>query len=132
MKNLFSRIFGNQSKSIPEIVGKKLELTFPNALNIEWEKKGEMYEAVFYVDDVEHIALISKTGSLIEYKKNIWLEELPEVVKTGGNALGEIMNVILIYHGEEVFYELIIRNHKLDRFEYLFDNTGVALRTKKL
>lgn len=132
MKIPFFKIFKSQSKSIPEEVSKQLLISFPNAKNIDWEIKGEIYEAIFYLNDVEHIAKISPKGILIEYKKNLWLEELPESVKIGGNSLGEIMNVIVIYSGSEIFYELIVRNENLDRFEYLFNQHGVVLKSKNL
>jgi len=34
------------------------------------------------------------------------------------------MNGIVIYRGAEIFYEVIIRNEKLDRFEYIFKENG--------
>jgi hypothetical protein len=132
MKIPFLKIFKSQSKSIPEEVSKQLQISFPNAKNIDWEIKGEIFEAIFYLNDIEHIAKISQNGNLIEYKKNLWIEELPESVKIGGNSLGEIMNVIVIYVGSEKFYELIVRNEKLDRFEYLFNEHGVVLKSKNL
>lgn len=132
MKFPFSNIFKSQSKTIPAEVVKQLEASFPNAKNVDWEIKGEIYEAIFYMNDVEHIAKISKKGALIEYKKNLWLEELPENVSIAGSSFGEIMNAIVIYSGVDVFYELIVRNEKLDRFEYVIDQKGVVLKTRPL
>lgn len=132
MKIPFFNIFRSHSKTIPAEVTKQLEASFPNAKNIDWEIKSEICEAIFYLEDVEHIAKISKKGVLIEYKKNLWPEELPEDVKIGGDSFGEIMNAIVIHENDKVFYELIIRNKKLDRFEYVFDYQGVVLKTKTL
>ena len=132
MKIPFLNIFKSPSKKIPAELIKKLDYSFPNAKNIEWEIKGEIYEAIFYLNDVEHIAKFSKKAVLLEYKKNLWLEEMPETVKTGGSSYGEIMNCIAIYAGDDIFYELIIRNEKLDRFEYVFNQLGVVLKTKLL
>jgi hypothetical protein len=132
MKIPFLNIFNNASKKIPSEVIKQLEKSFPNAKNVDWEIKNEMFEAIFYLEDIEHIAKISKKGELIEYKKNLWPEELPEAVKIGGSSFGEIMNSIAIYNGDEVFYELIVRNKKLDRFEYIFNSLGVVLKTQEL
>jgi len=132
MKIPFSNIFRSQSKTIPAEVSKQLEACFPNAKNIDWEIKSEICEAIFYLDDIEHIAKISKKGVLIEYKKNLWIEKLPEEVKTAGSSFGEIMNAIVIYKGDEVFYELIVRNENLDRFEYLFNKDGLVQKSKPL
>ncbi len=127
MKFPFSKIFKSQAKTIPGDVKKKLDICFPNAINIEWEYKNNIYEAIFYLNDIEHIAQISKKGDLLEYKKNLWPDELPDIIKTAGSTHGEIMNGIIIRRGEEVFYEMIIRNEKLDRFEYLFTKNGDLL-----
>ncbi len=132
MKIPFFNIFKSQSNKIPHVVIEKLETSFPNAKNIDWEIKGEICEAIFYLNEIEHIAKISKKGVLTEYKKNLWLEELPENVKNGGNSLGEIMNAIAIYRGDETFYELIVRNHKLDRFEHLFNQQGELIKSQSL
>ncbi len=132
MKFPFSNIFKSQSKSIPGEVVKQLEASFPNAKNVDWEIKGDVYEAIFYLNEVEHISKISKKGVLVEYKKNLWLDELPETVTIAGSSFGEIMNAIVIFSGVNVFYELIVRNEKLDRFEYVIDQNGVVLKTKPL
>lgn len=132
MKIPFSKIFKSQSKTIPAVVTKQLEKCFPTAKNVDWEIKGEIYEAIFYLKDVEHIAKISKKGVLNEYKKNHWPDELPEAVKIAGSSFGEIMNAIIIYKGEEVLYELIVRNDKLDRFENSYNQNGDLLNSVQL
>ena len=132
MKFPFSKIFKSQSKTIPEVVKKQLEFCFPKAKNIEWEIKNDVCEAIFYLNDVEHIAMISKKGDLLEYKKNLWPGELPDNIKKAGSTHGEIMNGIIIHRGEAIFYEMIIRNEKLDRFEYLFGKNGDLLHSHLL
>ncbi|HSO85566.1 MAG TPA: hypothetical protein VLQ91_03375 [Draconibacterium sp.] len=132
MKIPFSNIFKSQTKKIPGEVKKQLGKLFPKAKNIEWEVKNEIYEAIFYLNDVEHIAQISEEGVLLEYKKNLWPDELPEIIKNKGKTFGEIMNGIIIYRGEDIFYEVIIRNEKLDRFEYLFNTKGEVLSSQLL
>jgi hypothetical protein len=132
MKLPFINIFKSQKKSIPEPVKSMFSSKFADAKNTEWEQKGTIYEAIFYLNELEHIARFSTKGNLEEYRKNLWPDELPENVKTAGNSAGEIMNSIIIYRGEEVLYELIIRDKKLDRFEYLFDKNGEILKSKLL
>lgn len=132
MKFPFSKIFRSQAKAIPKVVKKQLEKCFHNAKNIEWEYKNDIFEAIFYLNDVEHIAQFSKNGELLEYKKNLWPAELPENIKQAGSAHGEIMNGIIIYRGQETLYEMIIRNEKLDRYEYLFTKNGELLNSALL
>ena len=132
MKFPFSNIFRNHVKNIPGVVERKLKQTFPKAKNIEWEPKEDQFEAIFYLNDVEHIAQFSKTGELIQYKKNLWPEELPEILKTEGSKFGEIMNGIVIYRGTDLLYEMIIRNEKLDRYEFLYDTNGILISSSIL
>lgn len=132
MKFPFAKIFRSYSKSIPEKVKNQLGLNFPNAKNIDWEVKGNEYEAVFYLDEIEHIAQFSDKGDLIEYKKNLWLDELPVIVKNSGSTYGEIMNGIVITRNTNLFYELIIRDSQLDRYVYLFDDKGLLIESHLL
>ena len=129
---MFINIFKSQKKSIPDTVKSLFADKFPESKNTEWEQKGTVYEAIFYLNDIEHIARFSGKGILEEYRKNLWPDELPENIKTKGASFGEIMNGIIIYRGEDILYEVIIRNEKLDRFEYLFDKKGDVLKTKLL
>lgn len=124
MKFPFANIFKNQAKLIPGDIKKQLGKLFPTAKNIDWEVKNDIYEAIFYLNDIEHIAKFTKEGSLLEYKKNLWLNELPEQINKTGDTFGEIMNGIVINRNNVLFYELIIRDKKLDRYVYLFDDKG--------
>jgi hypothetical protein len=100
MKFPFANIFKSQSKLIPGDVKKQLGKLFPTAKNIDWEVKNDIYEAIFYLNDIEHIAKFSKKGELVEYKKNLWPDELPEQLKIQADTFGEIMNGIVIYNRE--------------------------------
>ncbi len=132
MKFPFSKIFKSQSKTIPGEVKKQLEHWFPNAKNIDWEIKSDICEAIFYLNDIEHIAKFSRKGNLLEYKKNLWPDELPDTIKNTGKTFGEIMNGIIIHIGDEVLYEVIIRDKKLDRYEFLFNEKGEVLKSQLL
>ena len=132
MKIPFAKILRRYTKSIPDKVKSRLELSFPDAKNIDWEDKGHVFEAIFYLNDVEHIAQISGKGELLEYKKNLWPEELPDNIKKECNCSGEIMNGIVITRGQEVYYEVIIRDTKLDRFVFVYNNSGELLDSRPL
>lgn len=132
MKNPFSIRFKNHPKTIPQNVSTALNTHFPNAMNTEWELKKGMYEAIFYLDEVEHIALISADGQLTEYKKNLWPGELPQRIAEECTQLGEIMNVIAIFRNGHHFFEVIVRDSKLKRKLYLFDESAALIETRKL
>jgi len=123
----FAKLFKKPLKAVPDALVKQLFISFPEAKNVEWEFKNNIYEAIFYLNDIEHIAQISKKGELLEYKKNLWPDELPEIIKKAGKAHGEIMNGIIIRRGQETIYKMIIRNEKLDRYEFLFTKNGELL-----
>jgi hypothetical protein len=132
MKNPFSKIFGNYPKPVPKPVRDKLEKQFPDAINIEWELKKNDYEAIFYLNDIEHIAHISPAGELTEYKKNLWPEELPEAIAAKSAERGEVMNSIATFRSGACFYEVIIRDTGFKRKLLLFDEAGNLLNTEKL
>lgn len=132
MKNPFAKIFQNSPKSIPEKVLTELNRHFPNAVNVEWEIKKENFEAIFYLEDVEHIAHISIDGKLEEYKRNLWLNELPKKITEECEQLGEIMNAILILRENKQFFEVIVRDSKLKRKLFLFDESATLVNSHKL
>ena len=132
MKISFAKIFKSHLKTIPEIVIHTLSEHFPDAINIEWEQKKSSYEAIFYVNDVEHIAQITDLGNLKEYKINLWPNELPGPIQDESHKLGEIMNGIAIYRKDGLFYEVIVRDTQLNRSVVLFNHDAVLLSTRKL
>lgn len=132
MKNTLKRIFITPFKTIPEKVKSQLMEHFPEALNIEWEKKKDNYEAIFYVHEVEYIAKISEKNGLLEYKKNLKLDELPEVISEECKKSGEIMNAIANYLEDSLFYEIIIRDKEFNRSLLLLNQDGKLLKSNRI
>lgn len=132
MKNRLKQIFLTPFKAIPEKVKSRLTEHFPEALNIEWEKKKDNYEAIFYVNEVEHIAKISEKNGLLEYKKNLKLDELPEVVSDECKKSGEIMNAIANYLEDNLFYEVIVRDKEFSRSLLLLNKDGKLLKSERI
>lgn len=125
IKNLFKP---STHKEIPELIEEELLVHFPQALNIDWYSVSDMYEAIFYLSDIEHIAKISLKGKLIEYKKNIKPDDVPSEIKQASLNHGEIMSAIAIYSGKHINYELVIRNNQMLRHILLFNQTGQLLK----
>jgi len=132
MKFPFIKIFRSQPGNIPEHVKTGLSRYFPDAINIDWEHKKNIFEAVFYLNDVEHIARFSKKGELIEFKKNLWINELPKTITDKCKKEGEIMNIIAINRGKNQFFEVIIRDLRLKRKLLLFDQSASLISSHKL
>ena len=132
MKNPFALLFKTKIKSLPKKVKLALETNFPDALNVEWEHKKNGFEAIFYLNETEHISLFSPDGVILENKKNLWPNEIPENIATICRAQGEIMNGIAIQRGDLLLYEVIIRDTKLDRTLLLFEPNGTLLKSEQI
>jgi hypothetical protein len=132
MNNLFKKIFTTAPKTIPVSVINFLVNKFPDALNVEWEFKDGLFESIFYLNDVEHIAKISETKGITEYKINLNTSELPKEVSLSEDVQGEIMNAIAIHKETELLYEIIVRDKKLNRTLLLLNSSGELLKWKKI
>jgi hypothetical protein len=127
-KNIFNIFFKSNQKSVTEKVKKALFEHFPNAINIEWTISDNFCEAIFYLDEIEHIAKFSKEGALLEYKKNLWLDKVPELISTKAAEQGEMMSAIATFSDGKVKYEIIIRKKDFKRFLLILDNEGNILK----
>jgi hypothetical protein len=76
--------------------------------------------------------LFTSDGKLLEQKRNLALPEASEVVAAQAAMVGELMNLIEIDRGGELFYEIIARDGYLDRYYLLLDAPGNLLEKKKL
>ena len=132
MNNFFKKIFTTAPKTIPGSVLKFLNAKFPDAINIEWEYKDGLFESIFYLNEIEHIAKISETKGIIEYKINLNTTGLPEQVLSSEDVHGEIMNAIEIHRDGELSYEIIVRDKKLNRTLLFLNSNGELLKWKKI
>lgn len=132
MKN-FLKILTRQSKGFPqEKVVQSFRQQFGQPVNVEWQKNDSITEAIFYLDEVEHIARYNKNGRLEELLRNLQADEYPEEVKTAAGGLGEIMNIVHSEKKGSVTYEVIIRDHALKRFLLLIDEKGEVVKKGEL
>jgi len=132
MKNIFNKLFTFSSISIPDSVRNSFTEKFGNSINIEWLQTDDFYEAVFYHDDIEHIAHFDSTGKLLNLKKNLSIYKFPSHIRNKAAEHGEIMNVIEISEKEIVGYELIVRNEALIRYSLLLNQNGGLIKKYKL
>ncbi|MBN2636804.1 MAG: hypothetical protein JXR61_11080 [Prolixibacteraceae bacterium] len=132
MNNIFKKIFSTAPKKVPESAQQFLISKFPDAINVEWEFKDGFFETIFYLKEVEHIAKISDTKGIIEYKINLNPAELPVHVSSSDDIHGEIMNVIEIHREDELFYEIVVRDRKLNRMLLFLNSNGELLKWKKI
>ncbi|PKV67447.1 PepSY-like domain-containing protein [Pontibacter ramchanderi] len=68
-------------EDVPATVREALSSAFPNATDVDWEKKGEDYEADFDINRVDYSTLFNASGSLMKHKYDIAETELPEPIR---------------------------------------------------
>ena len=133
IKNFFQKIFsGSREPDLPKPVRNKFEARFSESINVEWQKTGEQFEAVFYRDDLEHIATFDADGSVVCLKINLPLTVLPELINQNARKEGELMNAIRIECKDEIQYEMIVRDEMLVRYTLLLNVEGKILNKKQL
>jgi len=132
MKNILSKIFKFSNVSLPEAVNSSFLKKFGDSINVEWLHSDDFYEAIFYLEDIEHIAHFDITGKLLNLKKNLPIQTTPEHIKRKAALHGELMNVIEIREEEIVGYELIVRDETLIRFSLLLNEKGGLIQKTKL
>lgn len=132
MKNILSKIFKFSSVTLPQPVKDSFSEKFGESLNVEWLQTDDFYEAIFYLEDIEHIARFDSTGKIINQKKNLPIQSTPKHIKDKAVEHGELMNVIEISETEIVGYELIIRDETLIRFSLLLNEKGGLIQKSKL
>jgi hypothetical protein len=132
VENLAKKILLSDTIQPPDSCLQQFNDNFRGAINIEWFEKGDHYEAIFYKDDIEHIAYYNKKGSLESYKMFLPTKFIPESIKRMLERKGEIMNVVLINKGNSINYEVIIRNQNLCRYLILLTDLGKVISEMQL
>jgi len=131
--NFFRKILrGSKGTNIPQAVKEAFIKQFDDPLNIEWIKTDNHYEAVFYKDELEHIASYKNNGEFLNLKVNMQLDTVPELIRTTANVHGELMNAIAIQEQDAVRYELIVRDEELTRYFLLLSSSGEVIEKEKL
>ncbi len=132
MKNILGKIFKFTNISVPSVVKKAFNEKFGDSINAEWLQSEDFFEAIFYSDEIEHIAHFDSSGKLLNLKKNLTIHTIPDQIREKASVHGEIMNIIEIKEEEVVGYELIIRDKELIRYSLLLNEKGGLINKSKL
>lgn len=132
MKNILSKILKFSSVSLPVNVKNSFLGKFGDSINVEWLRADDFYEAIFYREEIEHIARFDSMGKLLNLKRNLPIHATPDHIKIKAAEHGELMNAIEISENEIVGYELIIRDEELIRFSLLLNEKGGLIQKSKL
>jgi hypothetical protein len=116
----------------PKPVFQAFKNKFGHSINIEWHREKENFEALFYIEEAENIALFTPEGKILEHKKNLLLSSATQAVATQAALVGELMNLIEIDREGVIHFEVIARDGYLDRYYLLLDSNGTLIDKKKL
>lgn len=117
---------------VPSVVLNAFQQKFPQASDVEWEKKGELYEVEFDLQYKDHKALLDSTGKIIKHKQEIKPSELPISVQTTlqkGFSKYKIDDVKRIETEGIVIYKVEVENAKEEKKVYL-DANGKIIEGK--
>ncbi len=132
MKDFLKKVIEGSNISPSNICLKAFIQNFEDAINVEWYNIESYFEAVFYKDKLEHIAIFDLYGGLMEYKTNLPKEYLPEPLKKTVESRGEIMNIVMRNKGNFLEYEVIVRDKELNRYLLTLSNIGKLMEEKML
>jgi hypothetical protein len=132
MKDFVKKVVVGDGVSPSEDCRNSLNRNFANAVNVEWFKREDHFEAVFYRNNLEHIAIFGLSGILTEYRLNLPTDYLPDPIKKTVSSRGEIMNSVMRNKGNRVEYEVIIRDSDLKRHMVTLSVIGSIIEEQNL
>ncbi len=132
MNEFLRKVFSGNKETPSVICLQSFNQNFKEAKNVEWFKKENRFEALFYLNNLEHIALFSLNGILLEYRINISADYLPVHIKSMASSKGEIMNSVMRNKGNRLEYEIIVRDQELNRSFITVSEMGKIIEEKKL
>jgi hypothetical protein len=132
MKEFIREVFNKNRRCPSDACLTAFNIHFGDAINVEWFDKGKSYEAIFYKNDIEYIALFDLSGSLLEYRQNLTFDYMPEKIRSIVDSKGELMNFVLRNKRNHIDYEIIYRDMDLNRFMLIITDSGKIFQEKKL
>ena len=68
------------ANKVPSVVHNTVNAKFPGAMDIDWAKNANDFEAEFDLNGVEYSAFVEPNGKLLSYKYDIKFTEFPEAI----------------------------------------------------
>lgn len=66
---------------VPSVVLNAFQARYPNATDVEWEKKGEFYHVEYDLGRTDHEVWLDASGKLVKHEEDIPKAQLPDAVK---------------------------------------------------
>jgi hypothetical protein len=132
MIEFLKKLLKGNGVSPSDVCLKSFNQNFKDTLNPEWFLKENHFEAIFYKENLEHIALFSLEGELIEYRLNLPHDYLPQPIKKLVADRGEIMSSVMRNKGNLIEYEIIVRDADMLRHMITISDIGKIIEEQKL
>ncbi len=120
---------------VPSVILNNFQSTFPDASDVEWEKKEDQYEVEFEIgywfDD--HVAWYDSEGKLLRHQQEISKKDIPESVYKNIKKDYKwyvITDTKRITQGEEITYRVELRSF-IKEWEVLYSETGEVLGKRR-
>lgn len=69
-------------ENVPSVVLNSFKSSFPQAQDVEWEMKGELYNIEFEVNRIDHEVWIDRNGKMVKHETDIKAADVPSNVRT--------------------------------------------------
>ncbi|NRR90275.1 PepSY-like domain-containing protein [Winogradskyella undariae] len=116
---------------VPSEINVAFDAEFPNATDVEYETYGDQYIVEFEIGNVDYEALYNNDGSLVKYKYDILISEVPESITTTiatdyNNRTIDDAEILVI---DDVNYYLIELNNTPTDDHIVFNEDGTVNTT---
>lgn len=122
------------ASKVPSVVVNSIQVKFPGATGIEWEKKKNNYEAAFDINSVEHNVIIDASGNLLQHKLEISNSEVPITIQQAiqsANPGYKIDEAYLIDKNGEHVYKLELESHGKKDIKVFYTSNGILISKNK-
>lgn len=119
---------------VPQSFTEGLMESYPNATDIEWEKKGTDYKVEFDVDRMEHEIWFSKNGERVRVQKNITKSKMPKALADVINEKYSDYTIDSVESTEkdgQTTYEVELEKGWTDELKVTFSTDGKVLKTEE-
>lgn len=130
--DLFKQYLTERKHDIMPPTNTSFAKDFPTAKDVEWEESAALYRVEFEIDKMDYKAYYDKQGQLVFFKKEIYVQNLPSVVKNAVVAKYADYKIddIDVYNKANVLtYEVKVEKGDLE-YELLLDDAGTILSEK--
>lgn len=116
---------------VPSVIANRFQQDFPEAKDIEWERKGDFYEVEFEIGrpDKDHKIRYDAQANVLRHKAEITKQDLPaeiaQILDTDYPAY-RIKDIKKIVDGNTTLYTLEAKT-PIEEWELVFDSQGRLL-----